>query len=122
MWRAVMVVFLVAHGLVHLAVWNTPKPDEPKGFDPSHSWALGDGSAAKTVAGSLAVAAAVSFVVAGVALALGSGAWVAFTAIGACIGLTVSVLFFNPWLTFDVAMNAWLLYAAVAGAWPVTAF
>ena len=122
MWRAVMVVFLIAHGLVHLAVWNTPKPEEPKGFDPSHSWALGDGSVARTVAGSLAVAAAVLFVVAGVALAFDSGAWVAFTAAGAAVGLTVSVLFFNPWLSFDVAMNAWLLYAAVAGAWPVSAF
>ena len=34
-------LFLVAHGLVHLAVWPAP-PKEDAPFDPGHSWLLGD--------------------------------------------------------------------------------
>jgi hypothetical protein len=34
-------LFLIAHGLVHLAVWLPEPKDAP--FDPGHSWLLGEG-------------------------------------------------------------------------------
>src|SRR4026207_1011810 len=56
MWRFLFIAFLIAHGLVHLAIWLMPKPPGQKApFDPDHSWLLGD---QKTVAVVLAVAAA----------------------------------------------------------------
>jgi hypothetical protein len=51
MWRLLFIGFLIAHGLVHLAIWLMPKPPDQKApFDPGHSWLLGD---QKTVAWSL---------------------------------------------------------------------
>jgi len=55
MWRFLFVGFLIAHGLVHLAIWLMPKPEQKAPFDPGHSWLLGD---QKTVAVVLAVTAA----------------------------------------------------------------
>jgi hypothetical protein len=43
MWRLLFIVFLIAHGGVHTAIWATPKPKGQKvPFDPSHSWLLGN--------------------------------------------------------------------------------
>lgn len=43
MWRSLFIAFLVAHGLVHLAIWLMPKPADDKApFDPDHSWLVGD--------------------------------------------------------------------------------
>jgi hypothetical protein len=40
MLRWLLIVFLVAHGLVHVAIW-TPRYDPEKGaFDASHSWLI----------------------------------------------------------------------------------
>ena len=33
------------------------------------------------------------------------------------MGLTVAVLFFNPWLSLDVAINAGLLHAVMVTSW-----
>ena len=65
--------FLAAHGLVHIAVWSMPKPADGKEppFDAAHSWLLGD---ARTLAISLAIAAAVLFVIAALGL-FGHAEW-----------------------------------------------
>ena len=56
MWRLLFIGFLIAHGLVHLAIWLLPRPsDQEAPFDPDHSWLLGD---QQTVAALLAVTAA----------------------------------------------------------------
>jgi hypothetical protein len=42
MWRVLFIVFLIAHGAIHLAIWATPAPDDATApFDASHSWLLG---------------------------------------------------------------------------------
>jgi len=40
MWRVVFIVFLIAHGAVHLAMWAMPAPPDAP-FDAAHSWLLG---------------------------------------------------------------------------------
>jgi hypothetical protein len=43
MWRLLFVGFLIAHALVHGAIWATPASKDPKApFDAGHSWLLGD--------------------------------------------------------------------------------
>jgi hypothetical protein len=65
MLRVVLIVFLIAHGLVHVAIW-APKYDPAKApFDAAHSWLIGDQRALAKV---LAFAAAAILVLAGVAL------------------------------------------------------
>ena len=40
--RIVFIVFLIAHGAIHLAIWATPAPDDADAaFDASRSWLLG---------------------------------------------------------------------------------
>jgi hypothetical protein len=39
MGRSLFIGFLIAHGLVHLAIWLVPKPSDQKApFDPDHPW------------------------------------------------------------------------------------
>ena len=44
MWRFIFIAFLIAHGLVHVAMWvfvPKPAPGKEAPFDASHSWLLG---------------------------------------------------------------------------------
>ena len=66
----------------------------------------------------LAGAATVLYVVAGLAVALGSGWAVALAAVAAIVGLALKVLFFNPWLTLGILLDAAVLSAALL-SWPV---
>ena len=34
MWRLLFIAFLIAHGLVHLAIWLMPKPADEKALRP----------------------------------------------------------------------------------------
>jgi hypothetical protein len=63
--------FLIAHGLVHLAVWATPM-DESASFYPSHSWLLGSAKGLSVVIAALATVILVS---GGVALFAHAGVW-----------------------------------------------
>src|SRR5688500_18136442 len=71
---------LIAHGLLHLAVWVArPDPSKPPPFDPAHSWALSargaDAATSRTLSVRLASAVAATFVVAGLLLLADSFAW-----------------------------------------------
>jgi hypothetical protein len=114
MWRWGIGLFLVAHGLVHLAVWATPAAKSQR-FDPSHSWALqGAGMSATSVRSlstTLAWVAATLFVLGGLGLIVGADAWRPVTIAGSVLGLTMAVVWFHPWFVVDVAINAGLLYA-----------
>ena len=58
------------------------------------------------------------YVVAGLAVALGSGWAVAMAAAAAIVGLALKVLYFNPWLTLGILLDAAVLSAALL-SWPV---
>ena len=117
--------FLIAHGAVHLAIWLPPPPTDAERqapFAPDHSAVLTRTQVPQTashlVAVGLAGAATVLYVVAGLAVALGSGWAVALAAVAAIVGLALKVLFFNPWLTLGILLDAAVLSAALL-SWPV---
>lgn len=117
--------FLIAHGLVHAAIWATPKGNGDQPFDPSHSWLLDAfGIAqgpARTLSVVLAAAAAAGFVAAGVALLAGSDWWRLIAIVTAAESLQLVLLFFNPWLILGAAIEVGILYALVVSRWPAEA-
>jgi len=123
MTTALIVVFLIAHGLVHLAIW-LPKPDEqkPQPFVPSHSTVLSLADVgqrtAQTMSVVLAAVTAGAFVVAGIGVAL-TAPWTTAAAVCASLtGLALKVLYYHPWLSIGIVLDALVLSAALAG-WPI---
>jgi hypothetical protein len=121
-----LVAFLAAHGLVHLAVW-LPEPDpeaeKPPPFAPDHSAVLTVAAVPQRTAHRLAVALAwfvASAYVLGAVLVAFDAAWAApVLVVAASAGLALKALYFNPWLSLGVLLDALVLSAAVAG-WPVS--
>ena len=118
--------FLIAHGAVHLAVWLPPSPtnaERQAPFAPDRSAVLTSTqvsqAASHVVAVLLAGAATTVYVLAGLAVGLGSGWAVALAVAAAIIGLALKLLFFNPWLSLGVLLDAAVLSSAL-WAWPVT--
>ncbi len=95
-------LFLVAHGLVHLAVWIAPPPPDAP-FDSCHSWLLGD---AGVLSRALTIGACAVFVLAGVLLIAGAGLGATLAVVGSVTSLVLVVLTFNRWFVFAVAINA----------------
>jgi hypothetical protein len=106
--------FLIAHGLVHLAVWATPT-DESASFDPSHSWLLGSAKGISIVIASLATVVLVS---GGVALFAHASVWRPLTIVGLAVSLLLDVLYFNPWFILITVVNAGFLVALAWVHWP----
>jgi hypothetical protein len=116
MWRLLFIAFLIAHGLVHLAIWLMPKPaDEKAPFDPDHSWLIGDQKALAVV---LAVTAAALLVGGGLGLWSHAGWWRSVAVVGLATSLGLMVVYFNPWYLFIQAINAALILGIVWLAWP----
>ena len=116
MWRFLFIGFLIAHGLVHLAIWLMPKPAEQKApFDPDHSWLLGD---QKTVAVLLAVTAAVLLVGAGLGLWGAADWWRGVAVVGLVTSFSLMVVYFTPWYLFIEGVNAALIVGIVWLTWP----
>jgi hypothetical protein len=108
--------FLVAHGLVHIAVWAVPKPaDGSAPFDASRSWLIGS---SKGLAAALAIVAALILVSGGLALFTQAGVWRPLTMTGLAASLFLDVLYFNPWLIFIAVVNAAFLAALALAHWP----
>ena len=116
MLRFLFIGFLIAHGLVHLAIWLMPKPAEQKApFDPDHSWLLGD---QKTVAVLLAVTAAVLLVGAGLGLWGAVDWWRGVAAVGLVTSFSLMVVYFTPWYLFIEGVNAALIVGIAWLTWP----
>ena len=126
MTSALLVALLIAHGLVHLAIW-LPHPladaENPPPFRPDHSALLTTSPVTQAVTHRLSVVlatgAATGYVVAGVAVATSVPGATTMVAAAAGLGLAVKALLFYPLLTLGVLINAALLVAAVSG-WPVS--
>jgi hypothetical protein len=116
MWRFLFIGFLIAHGLVHLAIWLTPKPTNDKApFDASHSWVIGD---RKVVATSLAVVAAALLVLAGMGLWAHADWWRVVAVLGLGISFGLMVVYFNPWYLLIQGVNLALIVGIVWLTWP----
>ena len=103
-------LFLIAHGLVHVAIW-VPEPQEGAPFNPRHSWLLGEaGGLTRT----LALAACGLLVLAGVFLLNGASDLDAGLAVaGALVSLALVLLTFHPWLLGAVAINIAIVVAVL---------
>jgi hypothetical protein len=117
-----VIAFVIAHGVVHAAVWATPKdPDKPAPFDPSHSWALAAGhvAAAPTRSASVVLAwvSAVLYTLAGVSVAVDAANWMVLATLAAIVGLALKGVWFNRWLSLGVLLDVAVL-VAVAQGWP----
>lgn len=112
----IVVLFLVAHGLVHVGLWCTPFDPAKAPFDPRRSWIaarLGLEKAARRLSVVFAVGAAVAFVAAGSAVMTGAS-WAPAAAIaGAVISLLLTVLYFHRWLALNVLINAGIIALAL---------
>jgi hypothetical protein len=116
MWRILFVGFLIAHGLVHVAIWATPKPkDQQAPFDPAHSWLLGD---RKTLAVVAAFVAAAVLVTAGFGLWVHADWWRPVAVTGLAVSFALMVLYFDPWFLFIESVNAALVLGITWFAWP----
>jgi hypothetical protein len=103
-------VFLVAHGLVHLAVWVAPAPPDAP-FDSRHSWLLGDVEALSRAA---AVVACAVLVLAGILVLVGADPGAALAAIGAGLSLLLVLVTFHAWFIAAVAINIGIIVIALA--------
>lgn len=125
MTTVLLVGFLVAHGLLHLAIWlphPATDPDRRPPFEPDHSTLLTATAIPKAATHALslglAAGAAATYVLAGVGIALGA-AWAAPLAVaGALLGLVLKALFFHPWLSVGVLLDVAVLSSGLLG-WPV---
>jgi hypothetical protein len=110
--------FLIAHGLVHIAVWAMPRTTKAQAdapFDPAHSWLIGT---TRRLVAPFAVIVAVILVAGGIALFAQAGSWRPITVIGLAGSLFLDVLYFNPWFVFITAANAAFLAGLVWWHWP----
>jgi hypothetical protein len=120
-------LFLIAHGLVHL-LYLRPRPeDDPRyPFVPEDRWfarTLGlHSSAAKVVAGTLAVACAIALAISGVALLASADLWEPAAVVGSAISLVLMLLFFHRWLLIGVAIDVAILASVLSLHIPASLF
>ncbi|HVM08133.1 MAG TPA: hypothetical protein VM345_06715 [Acidimicrobiales bacterium] len=125
--RTVVVLFLLAHGLLHPLMYAMPVKADASAppFDVHRSWMLRAAHVSAPVAFSASVWLAwitgLLFVFAGAALLGGGAAWTAAATAGAVVGLVLKLGWFHPWLTVGVALDVGVL-VAVAAAWPGSVF
>ncbi|AZQ39483.1 hypothetical protein EJ357_43675 [Streptomyces cyaneochromogenes] len=118
---ALVSAFLFVHGLIHLTVW-LPHDSTEQPFNPRHSWALASAGLPQArvvsqAAIALASITAMLYVIAGAATAAQSSGWTAAAVLAASVGLVLKALWFNPWLSLGVLLDAGVI-AAVATSWP----
>jgi hypothetical protein len=108
-------LFLMAHGLIHAALWCTPFDPAKAPFDPRHSWLaarLGADGPARPLSVILALSATVLFLVAGAAVLAGAG-WAGAAAVtAAALSLLLTALVFHPWLSINALINAAIIAVA----------
>lgn len=121
-----LVGFLAAHGLLHLAIW-LPRADRqssnPPPFKPDHSPVLTRTAVAETAVHQLSVmlatSAAAAYLLTALAVALDLG-WAGSVAVAAALlAIVLKILYFHPWLGVGVLLDIGVLMAALLD-WPVT--
>lgn len=117
--RWVLIVFLIAHAVVHLNLWVSKSVAAP-GAEPTRSWLFGDQPA---VAAGMAVATAALFAVAALGLIVRAGWWGSLTVLASGASLALTALFpaaFKPagWVLAPVAIDVGLIMGVVLFSWP----
>ena len=124
--RFLITGLLIAHGLIHIAIYAKPSGAAREvPFDPSRSWALAGAHVGATpmrsTSQALGLAVAPAYAIAGWGIALDVAAWTAAAAVAAILGLALKGLWFNPWLLYGIALDIGVL-AAIATGWPPSLF
>ena len=112
MWRTMLGLFVLAHGLVTVAIWG-PNPRTIVGrppMDTSHSWLLGD---ARSVSLILAIWAGVAISVAGIAFMTHQEWWPLAGILRGGLSFILFTVFFSPWWVAGIAISAGLIVASV---------
>jgi hypothetical protein len=115
--RVLLIAFLIAHGLVHLAIW-APQYNPGKPFDASRSWLVGRN---RPLARILAFSAAAALGLAGIALWAHGGWWRPTAVVGLSVSTVLLLVYFNRWYLFILAVNAALVIGIVVVDWPARA-
>ena len=117
---ALLVAFLAAHGLLHLAIWlphPEPEPAKPPPFHPDHSAVLVAAhtppAAVHALSLALAAVTAAAYLLAAGAVVWGAGWAVPVTVTAALAGLTLKGLYFHPWLLLGIALDLFVLVLAL---------
>lgn len=124
--RIVAGLFLIAHGLVHL-LYLARRPEDAAStypFVPEERWLarpLGP-SAARAVAGTLAVACAIVFGVSGIALLVNADLWQPTAVAGSVVSLVLMLLFFHPWLLLGIAIDVAIVASVLSWHVPASLF
>ena len=105
-------LFLVAHGLVHLAIW-LPRPDAKAPFDVGRSPFAGE---VRRLAVALAIAAAAVLGFGGLGVLVAAPWWIPVTVAGAGISAALLLLTFNPWWLIGLGINAAIIVLALQRA------
>jgi hypothetical protein len=113
--RWLLIGFLIAHGLVHVAIWAPKYDPEKAAFDASHSWLIGD---QRPFAQVLAFTAAALLVLAGIALWTHSGWWRPTAVVGLSVSTALLLLYFTPWYLFILPVNVALIVGISFMDWP----
>ncbi|WP_328500535.1 hypothetical protein OG828_07345 [Streptomyces sp. NBC_00457] len=125
MTTALVATFLFLHGLVHLPVWLA-QDDRNEPFDPRHSWPLATAGlpqarVVSSAAVGLASVTTILYVIAGAATAAQSSGWATAAILAASVGLVLKALWFNPWLSLGVLLDAGVI-TAVLMSWPASLY
>jgi hypothetical protein len=115
MLRWLLIGFLIAHGLVHVAIWAPKYDPEKVPFDAAHSWLIGD---QRPLAQVLAFAAAAILILAGIALWAHGGWWRPTAVVGLSLSTPLLLLYFTPWYLFILPVNVALIVGIGWMDWP----
>lgn len=128
MWRLIIGILLIIHGLIHVGVATAPVPRQEEGG--AFKFFMGEGRSwlwreigishpiSWWVAVSLVAVATIGFVVAGIALLAGSGSWRVLAVGSSVISLALLALYWNRYLPVGVAVNVGILVALLWANWP----
>src|SRR5215213_8827652 len=96
--RTLVGLFVIAHGMVTLAIWAPKYPKVPDGQlhppNPAHSWIFGDVRMLSLISG---IVVALALAAAGVAFLTGQQWWPQVALISGGASLVLFSLFFTPW-------------------------
>jgi hypothetical protein len=115
-------IFVIAHGLVHLAIWLAPTPNNPI-FDARYSWlfnrlGLTRDFMGKFAAG-LALITALAFILGAIFLFFNLGFSKILLILGALLSLVLLTLYLSPWFTVAFLINLGILYLLMIRHWPI---
>ena len=131
MWKTVLAMFIIAHGLVHSGLAAAPNPDDSSSkpgaifTDAARSWLLPqlglNASAIKWIGIGLVALSTIGFILTGLGifgLAGLNAVWRTVAVISSCLSLLLLILFWHRWFPVGVLIDIVVLIALLGLKWP----